>query len=164
MTRHLFRNIVLMLILVLFQVLVLQGMTFMYAVPLIYIYVLLIWPSETPVWQVLLLGFVLGLSVDILSDTLGINAFATTTVAYMRHPLLRRFAKIDNLDKVDPGVYTLGFPAFWKYASVMLLTHHFLVCLLEYFSVFNPLLMLGKFAFSTVLTIILIALLERFRQ
>ena len=49
---------------------------FGYATPMPYIYFLLILPSVTPRWLYVLLGFLLGLSVDLFTNTPGMAAGA----------------------------------------------------------------------------------------
>ena len=60
------RNIGRFIVLVLFQVLVLNNIQFSgYVNPFMYVLFILLLPFETPRWLLLLSGFLLGLSVDI---------------------------------------------------------------------------------------------------
>lgn len=51
---------------------------FGYATPMPYIYFLLILPSDTPRWLYVLLGFVLGLLIDLFTNTPGMAAGSMT--------------------------------------------------------------------------------------
>ena len=57
------------------------------AVPMAFIYVILRLPITMNVGWVLTVGFLLGLSVDIFSDTQGMNALACTLLAMLRKPV-----------------------------------------------------------------------------
>ncbi len=49
------------------------------------------------------MGFFLGLAVDVLSDTPGMNAAATVLLAFLRPTFLRLFVPRDTLDTLVPG-------------------------------------------------------------
>ena len=68
--------------LVLLQVLILNNVHIAgYATPFLYIYLILKFESETPRNALMLWAFFLGLTVDIFSDTPGMNAAATVALA-----------------------------------------------------------------------------------
>ena len=71
--------------LVLLQVLILNNVHIAgYATPFLYIYLILKFESDVPRNALMLWAFFLGLAVDILSDTPGMNAAATVLLAFLR--------------------------------------------------------------------------------
>ncbi len=157
------KHIILFVLFLLIQVFVLRGMAFWNAVPLLYVYVVLIWPSNMPRWLQVLCGFLLGLLIDIFCDTLGMNAMATTLIAYLRQPLLVTFGNIDN-GVIEPGERSMGFLPFWKYVLSMVSLHHVVLFVAESFSLFKPGLLLLRIVGSILLTLILVFVMERFRR
>ena len=69
---------------VLLQVLILNNVHIAgYATPFLYIYLILKFESDVPRNVLMLWAFFLGLSVDIFSDTPGMNASATVLLAFL---------------------------------------------------------------------------------
>lgn len=80
--------------LVLLQALVFNHVhIFGYATPMPYVYFLLILPSDTPRWLYVVLGFALGLCIDILTTTPGIAAGATCLLGLLAPLYLRIFRR-----------------------------------------------------------------------
>lgn len=98
--------------LVLLQVLILNNVHIAgYATPFLYIYLILKFESDVPRNVLMLWAFFLGLSVDIFSDTPGMNASATVLLAFLRPVFLRLFVPRDTLDSLIPSIRTMGvFP------------------------------------------------------
>ena len=144
------------------QVFVLDNVHFLGVfLPLIYIYALLRWPPDlSPNWT-LILGFLLGLSVDMLSNTPGMHASATTLIAAFRYPVLRLFVSKDELGSKDVSESSLGMGAFWKYTIILVLIHHTVLFFLESFSLVNWSLILAKIPVCSMLTLLFIFALER---
>ena len=60
------------------------------------------------------MGFFLGLAVDILSDTPGMNAAATVLLAFLRPTFLRLFVPRDTLDTLVTGSPYNGNLSFFE--------------------------------------------------
>jgi rod shape-determining protein MreD len=129
--------------------------------PIVYIYALLRWPPDVSPALVILFGFLLGLSVDVLSNTPGMNASATTLIAFLRYPTLRLFVSKDDLGSKNIGETTLANGAFWKYIVLLVLIHHSTLFILEAFSFSNTLMLLLKIPVCSLLTLIFIFAFER---
>lgn len=143
--------------LVALQVFVLDNMHFLGVfMPLVYIYALLRLPSDLSQNLVILWGFLLGLSVDILSNTPGMHASATTLIGFLRYPVLRLFVSKEDLGNKNVSVSSLGSGAFWKYAVLLVLIHHMTLFLLESFSFTNWPLLFTKIPVCSMLTLIFI--------
>ena len=150
--------------LILFQVLVLDNThLFGLFIPIIYIYSLLRWPPDLPTPLAVVLGFVLGLAVDILSNTPGMHAAATTFIAFIRYPILRLFVLKEDLGNKDISIYTIGTNAFWKYAIILVFIHHAILFMLEALSLTNGLMLL-KIPICSILTLVFIGALERINR
>ena len=84
------------MLLVLIQVLALNNIQFLgFLNPYIYILFILSLPVKLPNWITLLLAFVLGLTIDAFSNTMGMHAFATVLVAFLRGGIINLFISID---------------------------------------------------------------------
>jgi hypothetical protein len=148
--------------LVALQVFVLDNIHFLgIFMPLIYVYALLRWPSDMSPKMTLIFGFLLGLSVDMLSNTPGMHATATTLMAALRYPVLRLFVSKEDLGSKDVGERSLGMGTFWKYAFILVFIHHITLFLVESFSFVNWLLLLVKIPSCSMLTLLFIFALER---
>ncbi|MGB1450762.1 MAG: rod shape-determining protein MreD, partial [Marinirhabdus sp.] len=76
--------------LVLVQVVVLDHINlFGYINPYLYIYFIVLYPFTGNRGLIILLGFLLGLTIDVFSDTGGVHAAATTFIAYARPAFLK---------------------------------------------------------------------------
>ena len=103
--------------------------------PYIYLIFVMLLPFSTPKWQLLVLSFVLGLSVDLFTGTLGLHAGATTLMAFCRPSIIKLVSgnqKFENID--EPNLGQLGGLWFFRYALCMVLIHHFTLFFLESFS------------------------------
>ncbi len=86
------QNILSFVLLVLFQVLALNNIQFLgFINPYIYILFIIALPVKTPRWLSLILAFILGLTLDIFSNTLGMHAFATVLIAFLRNGIINLF-------------------------------------------------------------------------
>ena len=108
-------------------------------------------------------AFVLGLCVDIFSNTPGINAAATVMLAFVRPILLRLFAPRDAQEFV-PSLKNLGLSAYTKYLLVAVLAHHTLLFSIAFFSFSDILTLLLTIVSSTVLTVACILAIDGIRN
>lgn len=136
MARNIVTYVILFIILVLMQVLVCNRiMLFGVATPIIFIYFLLRLPMDTPIKAVLLISFLTGLTVDIFSDTPGVNALSCTLLAVLRKPMFVALSgKDEDMENVTPCVSTLGAALYCKYLFTFSVFYCFLVIGLEYFT------------------------------
>lgn len=151
------QNIFRFILLVLLQVLVLNNIQFMgYINPYLYILFILSLPYQTPKWFVLLLGFTLGLTIDMCSNTMGMHAFATVFVAFLRNGIMKLFTSIEEGNNPTPSFYTFGVSAYIKYVVLMVFIHHAILFYLEAFSFVHFWIISTKILLSSVVTILLI--------
>lgn len=127
------------------------------AVPLVFIYLIITLPITLNDSLALTIGFLTGLSVDILSDTPGVNALASTILTAMRKPIFHLYVSSD-IDLADqrPLPKTMGTAAFLKYAGTMVAIYCTMVFSIEALKVFNIELYLLRILCSSVFTFIII--------
>lgn len=149
-------------LLVLFQVLILNHISFLgYATPFLYIYFIIKLPIGTNRNLVIFLGFLVGLIIDIFCNTPGQNAAATTFAAFAIQPVQNLFFAREDMEDVIPSIANLH-GVFMKYAVLIVLIHHSILISIASFSYFNILTILLRIISSSLLTLILIFALEGF--
>lgn len=150
--------------LVLLQALVFNHVhIFGYATPMPYVYFLLILPSDTPRWLYVVLGFALGLCIDILT-TPGIAAGATCLLGLLAPLYLRIFSPSDNNDAFIPSKRSMEWNSFSKYIFLSVLTYCIVFFLLEAFSFFDWQILLINIVGSTLLTTLFVVAMELIRN
>jgi len=135
-----------------------EPMGFPVFVPYIYPLFILLLPFETPVWLLLVLGFVTGISVDALMNTGGMHAAATVLLAYLRTNTLNALLPrpLNEYSNRAPGVKTLGWIPFLTYAGFLILVHHLVYFSIEFWSFYNIGLLSLKIIASATTTLLLV--------
>ena len=130
-------QIIRFVVLVLLQVLVINHIRLGgYVHPYIYLIFIMLLPFSTPKWQLLVLGFALGLSVDLFTGTPGLHAGATTLMAFCRPSIIKLISGNQKFENIpEPNIGQLGGIWFLRYALLMVLIHHFALFFLESFSI-----------------------------
>ena len=130
-------QIIRFVVLVLLQVLVINHIRLRgYVHPYIYLIFIMLLPFSTPKWQLLVLGFALGLSVDLFTGTPGLHAGATTLMAFCRPSIIKLISGNQKFENIpEPNIGQLGGVWFLRYALLMVLIHHFALFFLESFSI-----------------------------
>lgn len=147
------------IVLVLIQVLILNHIQFSgFVNPYIYVLFVLLLPLSSPRYVVLLLAFLVGLTVDIFSNSLGVHSFATVFIAYLR-PFVIRLISNREEDKSDyPGLKQNKFQWFISYVTIMVLIHHLVLFYVEVFTFANVLVTLIRALISSAASIFIIVL------
>ena len=129
-------QIIRFVVLVLLQVLVINHIRLGgYLHPYIYMIFIMLLPFSTPKWQLLVLGFALGLTVDLFTGTLGLHAGATTLMAFCRPSIIKLVSGNQKFENItEPNLGQLGGIWFFRYALCMVLIHHLALFFLESFS------------------------------
>lgn len=145
----------------LIQVLVLGRIhLFHYATPLFYVYFIALFPRNHEKWAILLWGFLLGLCIDIFSNTPGLAATSLTVIAAIQPYYLELYVPRDSADNLKPSMLTLGPLKFTYYIVPMVLVYCLLFFSLEMFTFFNAFYWLMCVLGSTAITLVLIFALE----
>ena len=147
--------------LVLLQVLVLNQVHIGgYATPFFYIYFILKFNSRVGRNNLMLWSFFLGLTVDVFSNTPGMNAAVATCLAFFRTPLMRLVTLRDMDEGFRPGVKSLGFSSFFRYTLLTCTLFCTLLLMIDTFSFFNLPVLLFKIVTSTIATVLCVLCAE----
>ncbi len=160
MIRIFGRNIIRFVVLVVLQVWVFNNIQFSgFVNPYIYVLFILLLPFETPKSAVLLLAFLLGFSVDMFTDTVGMHLSATLFMAFVRPYILQAFAPRDGYEPgTFPRIYYYGFLWFFRYAAILIFLHHLVLFTVEVFNFANFYLVLWRSLLSTLFTTVIVML------
>ena len=133
------------------------------AIPLVFIYFIVKLPVTLGISWVMTLSFLIGLTVDVMSNTQGMNALACTLLAVTRLPVLHLYMpRQDAISNPEPSMRTLGAAIFMKYALTLSAVYCTLFFSIEAFAFFTPMRMLLKIVSSTLLTFIVIMAIDGF--
>ncbi len=135
-----------------------------YATPMPYVYFLLLLPSNTPHWLYVLLGFLLGLLVDIFSNTPGMAA-ASLCFTGLLTPLMLQLSILNNRNEETfiPSARTLEWSGFLCFAGMAVVVNTFVFFCIEHFNFFNTTVLLVSGISSALLTFLFVIALELFR-
>lgn len=149
--RHTIRAIILILI----QVLILKriglGTSWIALNTDIFIYPLIIFmlPFRAFRHYVILIGFFVGLTIDMFYDTIGVHAFALTATAYARGILLSYLEPRGGYQlAMNPTIRSLGLNWVLTFTALSLVIHSFLYYTAEIFTF----VYIGKILIKTVMT------------
>lgn len=158
MAKEILKYLMLFVVLVVTQVLVFNHLClFNVAVPLVFIYFIIKLPVNLSANWAMTVSFLLGLMVDIFSNTQGMNALACTILAAVRLPILRLyFPREDDMSNPEPSLRTLGPGVYMKYLITVTALYCALFFLIEAFTFYNWGLMMLRIAASTLLTFIIL--------
>jgi len=92
------------------------------ALPIVFIYIVIMLPVTLGTNWSTTIGFLAGLAVDIFCDTAGVNALACTVLAFCRKPIFHLYVSIDDdLAGRSPSTRSMGHGAFMKFLVTMVL-------------------------------------------
>jgi rod shape-determining protein MreD len=151
-------NIERFVLLVLFQILILNNIHFSgYINPYFYVLFILLLPFETPKWLLIFLSFLTGLTIDFFSDSMGMHSAASVFMAYFRPYVLGIIVPRDTYEAgTYPQMNYYGFTWSLRYATILIFVHHFVLFFAEVFSFSGLLHTLLRIILSTLFTLILV--------
>lgn len=164
MNRIIALHIARFIFLVILQVFVLNNVEFNgYINPYIYVMFLLLLPFQTPKWFLLILGFLLGFSIDIFMKTPGMNIAACVLMAWARPGIIHLLSRgMDMEPHMKPGIKHFGFRWFFMYALILVFLHHLLLFYLEAFKFADFFKTFYKVIISTAFSVSIIMLIHYF--
>jgi hypothetical protein len=159
MIRIISKYVLMFISLVLVQVLIFNQVQFSgFFNPYVYLLFIILLPLSAPRYLVLILAFLLGLMIDIFSNSLGVHSAATVFTAYVR-PLVIRVISNREDDKSDyPGLHQNKLIWFVNYVLIMVLLHHSILFYLEVYTFANFFNTLYRVLLSSLFSIIIIVL------
>lgn len=160
--NQLVKNILRFVFLLLVQVLVLNQIEIGFGIQLmIYPLFILLLPVDTSISGLLLLAFLLGISIDAMSNTYGLHASSLLMVAYFRPIIFKLFAPRDGYDPLlETNLITMGYKWFINTFGILLLIHHLWFFMLEMFTLNEFAFILQKTALSVPLSFLLCMLVQ----
>ncbi|NOS90416.1 MAG: Rod shape-determining protein MreD [Cyclobacteriaceae bacterium] len=120
---------------------------------------ILLLPVETNNLLLMLLGFLLGFTIDIFYDSLGLHAMALVAVGYLRNYWLGVITPQGGYDSgLPPTLASNGLQWFLVYTIPLLFLHHFILFFVEAagFSRFGFTLIKVMMSLLFTLTVVLI--------
>ncbi|MEZ7837852.1 MAG: rod shape-determining protein MreD [Flavobacteriales bacterium] len=135
-----------------------------YLNPYVYILFIMLLPPKLPKAMVLILGFGMGLTMDIFADSYGIHTAATVLLAYIRPNILALVSIKGGEDLEAISIKQLRFGRFFTYTGLLCLIHHFTLFYLEAFRLNEFIDTFGRAFFSTIISLSLILLMESLRS
>ena len=162
MTLIYLKNIGRFVFLVLLQVLILNNIQLSgYINPYFYIYFILLLPFETPRWLLLFSGFLLGISIDAFTNTIGLNAAACVLMAFIRPFVIDAISTgTEFMIGHSPSLRNQGMKWFAYYAIILVLVHHFALFFLEIFRFTEFFQTLLRIILSSIFTLLLVFIAE----
>lgn len=163
MINEIIKQLIRFVFLLLLQVLVLNNIQFSgYINPYLYVLFVLMMPFDTPVWIVLISGFLMGLSVDTFMNTAGMHAAATLAMAFVRSYILNLFAPREGYEfGTEPTLRYMGPAWYLSYSSILVAVHHFIFFYTEVFR-FSEFFSTFARAFLSILFTMLLVMLSQF--
>lgn len=161
----LFKRLFQVLVLAALQVLILNQIHLLgYATPMPYVLFLVWLPLNSNRVGNLLWAFLLGLIIDVFSNTPGEASASMTLAALVQWPLLHASAPKDCVEDMVPTYASMGRWNHSRYIIILTLVHHALFFLLESFSFFHYRDLLISFAASLALSVVLMLTFETLRH
>jgi rod shape-determining protein MreD len=159
------RHILSLVIVLLLQMLVFNNLHFLgICHPYIYILFLIALPIRIPQWIELLIGFGVGLIVDMFCGSPGVHTAACGFLAYLRPIFIRR--TIQDAERISMTIdgLSIGFNEYVKLVVLYTILHHTLVFLIEAWSLAHFWFLLAKIIVSSLFTIALLLFYDRIKQ
>ena len=160
MVINLLKYTVIFVVSVLLQVLIFNNILIARMIaPFFYILFIILLPFDTPRALLLFLSFLLGLLVDVFTNTPGVHASASLLIGFLRPGILRLISSRETLDSVAaPRVENMSLNWFIGYTAFMVVIHHFFLFFIEAFTFNDVLMTIVRIVLSSILTIVLIVL------
>jgi len=135
-----------------------------FCMPCLYILCLIALPVSLPRWAELLIGFCLGLIMDIMCNSLGMHTAACTAIAYARPLLVSKM--IADSERLTGCLHMrdMGTGSYMRLIALLTVLYHFVYFLLEIFTWSKWWLIFVSTIVSSAICWGLIMLIEYFRE
>jgi len=166
MINSILRYGLIIVLLILLQILVLNNIQFSgFVNPYVYIMIILLLPSVTQAWLVLIISFLTGLTIDLFTGSPGMHASATLLAGFSRPFVLRLIAPRDGYESgSDLSMAAYGLRWFFMYTTTIVLIHHTALFFLEVFRFTDFFRTIFRILLSSLFTIGFILLIEYYRK
>ena len=163
-------HIILFFVYILVQVMLLKNLVlFDSAFCFLYVVFVLLLPFELSTIMTILIGFLLGFTIDIFYDSMGLHAFATVLMSYLRNYWLSVITPQGGYDSGNsPTVAANGLQWFLVYSIPLVFIHHFVLFFLEASGFdmfwFTMMKILGSLFFTMIVIVFLQLLVPQRRR
>ncbi|MDD7273085.1 MAG: rod shape-determining protein MreD [Prevotella sp.] len=165
MNTDFFKHVLWFIVLVLAQVFVFNNIhLFGIATPFINLYFILQFSKSAPQWATMFFAFLMGIVIDTFANTPGVSSASLTLLAAIQPFVLSPFVPRDSIEDFKPSISSLGFLAYFWYVSILILIYAVCFFTLDMFSFFNIIQWLQYVGGSSLLTILLIYIIEQVRS
>ena len=128
---------------------------------LVYIGFLLFMPIDIGRPLLMLIGFFLGLSVDIFYDSLGVHAASAVLIGFIRPTWIDVLTPQGGYDaSIAPGFQRMGFGWYFAYTGLLLFIHHLTIFYIEAGGFHLFFFTLVKVIFSTLFTFLILLVIQ----
>ena len=132
-----------------------------YINPYLYLIILFVMPFKTQKWFLLIYAFILGLSVDIFSETLGMHSTACLIIALLKQSITKITIPHNIIEENDELIsQKIGVKSFILFTSILVFIHHSILFVLEHASIDHRILL--KIILSTIISSIIITICQFF--
>lgn len=133
MSKSLFNNILLFIVLVVSQAIIFNNLVlFNSAVAFVFLYFIILQPISMNINALMTVSFLLGLSVDIFNDTAGLNALCCTVLAFIRKPIFHLYVPRDeDFSNRLLKISSLGVSVYLRYSLSMVIVYCFMYFMVE---------------------------------
>lgn len=161
MTKTIFITILEFALIALAQILLLNNIQlFGYIEPILYIWFIILLPNNFPKWLVMLLGFLMGFTIDMFSAQIGFHTATATFTATVKPMFLSWFTNHFDNDTFVPSSREMGFTNFLGFVSVIVFLHTAIFVSIETFKFTEILQMLIRISLSSIVSITLILICD----
>ena len=93
----------------------------------LYVYYILLLPIELKSIPLMLIAFLLGFTIDVFYDSLGMHTASLVALAFLRNTWIKVIIPTGGYDdNVQPSVLNMGLGWFFTYSVPLILLHHFI--------------------------------------
>ncbi|MDQ3015603.1 MAG: hypothetical protein M3R25_02635 [Bacteroidota bacterium] len=152
--RHILRGILIIIVQVLILKRIGSGSQWIWQHGAIFLYpiIILILPIRMSRHYVTLIGFAIGMLIDLFYDTMGIHAFTLTAMAYSRGILLAYLEPRGGYTMaMSPTRHSMGINWLLIYSSLLILVHVFVYYVIEVFTF----VYIGQILLKTTITFVM---------
>ena len=157
MTKNALISTLVFLLMIFLQVVCNRICLFNIAVPFVFIYFILRLPLSLSVNWVMTLSFIIGLVIDMFSNTYGMYAMSSTIIGALRKPIFTLFyPREDEMSNPIPSINTLGVGTYVKYMFSLVLLFCIIIYVIQLFTFYNWGLTFLRIIGSSLLTAVII--------
>lgn len=125
--------------------------------PWIYIMLIIIIPQSIKENYLIIISFLMGLLLDSIFSTSGINTISLISVAWLRNYVLKKIFSGKNNDKKKfISIKNNGFNLYLKYVTTIVFIHHGILIIIDYINFVKISEIMIKTILSSIISIVII--------